>query len=63
MITPERIAELRATYFRAPTVLALLDEIERLRAVIQWTHDAYCTPPYTDRGLHAPECRIAEIEP
>lgn len=58
-ITPERIAELRATYFRSPTVLALLDEIERLRAVIRETHGPQC---HGDNS-HAPTCKLYEIEP
>jgi hypothetical protein len=38
-------------------------EVERLRAVIRETHDIYCSDAYTDRGMHAPECRLYEIEP
>lgn len=40
-------------------------EIDRLRAVIRETHAHYCAgePRYASGKLHAPECRIYEIEP
>jgi hypothetical protein len=37
-------------------------EVERLRAVLRTTHANYCTPAYTERGLHAPECLLYEVE-
>jgi hypothetical protein len=37
-------------------------ELARLRAVIRETHTTYCTPSWTDRNLHAPECLLHEIE-
>lgn len=39
----------------------LVAEVERLRAVLRWTHTTYCTEAWTDRGLHAPECLLYEI--
>ena len=61
MISPERIAELRAINFRSPTIVALLDEIERLRAVIRETHyDCMGMGP----GRHVVGyCKLHEIEP
>jgi hypothetical protein len=38
-------------------------EIRRLRDVIEMTHTLHCTPAWTDRGLHAPECLLYEIDP
>lgn len=36
-------------------------EVERLRSVLRWTHETYCTEAWTSRGLHAPECLLYEI--
>jgi len=44
-----RIAELEA-------------ENERLSTAIRQTHTNYCTEAWTDRGLHAPECLLYELE-
>ena len=44
------------------TIDAQATEIQRLRDVLQWTHEAYCTPAWTDRDLHAPECLLDEKE-
>lgn len=37
-------------------------EVERLRQVLRWTHETHCTSDWTDRGRHAPECLLYEIE-
>lgn len=39
-----------------------VDEINRLSEVIRQTHTRYCSPSWTDRGLHAPECLIHELD-
>lgn len=50
----------------APDVQAQIDatkaEIARLEAVLRWTHTTYCPGGYEERGLHAPECLIEEID-
>lgn len=46
--------------YRDKQITELLEEIKRLEAVLQWTHDTYCTPAWTDRDLHAPECLLEE---
>ena len=38
-------------------------EVERLRNAIRHTHESYCAADWTDRGLHAPECLLYELEP
>lgn len=38
------------------------EELRRLRAVLRQTHINYCTADWTDRGLHAPECLLDEID-
>lgn len=66
MIAPERIARIRAVSKewsnRAAAELAneLLDEIDRLRAVIRETHYD-CMGMGPDR--HLPGCKLYEIEP
>lgn len=37
-------------------------EVERLREVVRRTHANYCVSDYTDRGRHASECLLFEIE-
>ena len=37
-------------------------EVERLRGVLRSTHGTYCTADWTERGLHAPECLLHELE-
>ncbi len=60
-LTTERLAELRAIYFRVPNVLALIDEVERLRAVIRSTHSEFCEG--VERlQRHMPGCKLYEIE-
>lgn len=41
---------------------SLIAEVERLRNCLRWTHETYCTSAYTNRGLHAPECMLYEVE-
>jgi len=66
-LTPERLAELRQapSYLTTGEAIELLDEIDRLRAVIRETHATYCAgePRYAAGKLHAPECLIREIGP
>lgn len=40
---------------------AAIAELERLRSALRMTHVTYCTPAYTERGLHAPECLAYEV--
>ena len=75
-LTPERIAELRRLHGRsgAPGIRGsasiraipeLLDEIDRLRAVIRETH-APCAEwqaSVYNPLRHAPTCKLYEIEP
>ena len=71
MISPERIAELRrllgedntldSITVRGTTFGELLDEIERLRAVIRET--CRDCPVLAHGPHHLPGCRIYEIEP
>lgn len=46
----------------ASELRAARSEVERLRDVIRWTHASYCTPAWTDRDRHAPECLLYEID-
>ena len=70
-LTPERLAELRSKLNRMPTKLdlntmwhatyGLLDEIDRLRAVIRSTHSEFCEG--VERlQRHLPGCKLYEIE-
>jgi hypothetical protein len=69
MMTPERIAELRSMLNRFPhkidlntmwdAAYGLLDEIDRLRAVIRET----CDPRSCGGGMHSHTCKLYEIEP
>ncbi len=48
--------------FNEQKIKFLEQEIERLKEVISSTHNMYCTADWTDRGLHAPECLLEEID-
>ena len=60
----DEIKEIGWAWFHhsAGTIAKLRAEIERLRGILRQTHTAYCTSDWTDRGLHAPECLLYEIE-
>jgi len=76
--TPEQIEEARTVWSRAieepddtefmlyaracARIAELEAENERLSTAIRQTHTNYCTEAWTDRGLHAPECLLYELE-
>lgn len=72
-LAPERLAQILSylsmdgcLYLSKPTAIELLDEIDRLRAVIRETH-APCVRVQnnyrTEHMVHQPGCKLYEIEP
>lgn len=71
-LTPECLAQIRSylsmdgcLYLSKPTAIELLNEIDRLRAVIRETHTpcAEWQASVYNPLRHAPTCKLYEIEP
>lgn len=62
-LVEQQIDEIQAAHDRLAGENAKLRAAhDRLNASLRWTHETYCDSAYTDRGLHAPECMLHDVE-